>query len=300
MQSIVNIVKTSWLYAKSGFQIWRQWSSAIGFMLILVIGVAVAGIGYVSIISAAPPSSLPSAPDLTLEPTPEVLQAAIATQQAYIVTLEKQISGLEKEQNKTVDDTVDKVDQRIFVIGVVGLALSLLGFSSIISIHNEIRTKLSSIIDQQLYQLDPTMLPIYIQCGEDSKEQAHMEKVHRRLELSGLKNLKRYDDLSNKKQKRGVVIALVNSLEREGNFWSHFQGQKPEPTQVAFIIYAPDGYRVDDKNHQRELEDKFGKNSPTLDCYENLSLANTPTTVASAVLAVARGLRMNAPDEKLV
>jgi hypothetical protein len=162
--------------------------------------------------------------------------------------------------------------------------------------------KIQSTLDQEIYQLDPAKFTIHLCEGRDpdtlaadknakppekkpeadKDERLEMRRVWQRLELSGLKNRRWYPNL-NKTNYRGITIVPIACLQDEESFQGFISENrlKLNDTHAAFILYAYANYRVSDE---------------TISCYPNLALANTPTTVANAVLAVGRGLKIDPPS----
>lgn len=101
-----------------------------------------------------------------------------------------------------------------------------------------------------------------------------MEAIHRRLQLSGLKNITFYNRLD-KHCLSGITIFAVPDERAQERFRSFIEIYNPDPFTAAYILYGPQG----------------SVNKETLECYENLVTANFPATVASMVLVVGRGLK---------
>jgi hypothetical protein len=194
--------------------------------------------------------------------------------------LNSRVSQLESDQAITLRDIAWKMDQKLLILGWTALFISFiagfLGIKTYGDLDRTIREKVNSTLEKELYQLDPTMLRILIRKVDG------MDKVWRRLELSGLQNLRWFDDYG-KLNQRGVTIVPIRNKDDEKEYVKAIKSLKPISAKAAFILYAPEkGYFVDPK---------------TLDVYENVSTANLPSTVINAVLAVGRGLKPDANQQ---
>ena len=205
-------------------------------------------------------------PVSTPDPTMTSLNDKVATQQDRIDTLTHSLEIAQQQQALEVDKVKWSIS-KIEWIGTTALAvLALLGIGTVTQATKILRRKISNILDKELYGLDPTMLTIYIRRGLDKERQ--------RLEMSGLKNVRWYDDFT-KASLRGVTIVPIASIADEKEFLTFLSAYPFDPHRAAFILYSTGGYRVTDK---------------TIGIYDNLTLANTATTIASAILVVGRGL----------
>jgi hypothetical protein len=207
----------------------------------------------------------------TPDPTLAALQATVATQQAEIDTLQTELEQTKKDHAFELRDIRWVLDQNLikwgWVLGVITFLVAFFGLGTYLGIKQKIHQEIRTTLDKELYQLDPTMLTIYLRAG--------MDKEKNRLELSGLKNIRLYHDFS-KVSQRGITIVPVTSEAQEKEFQTFLDNFACDPQKAAFILYATQNYRV---------------SARTLDYYLNLALANTPTTLVNAILAVGRGLK---------
>jgi hypothetical protein len=130
--------------------------------------------------------------------------------------------------------------------------------------------KMQKQFEEELYGLDATMLTIRIREGE------YKENIERRLNLSGFKNVSGYSDLD-KRLIRGVTVVPVTGDEQVDEFNKFLKLYEKElnPEKAAFVIYT----------HGERIQ------GIAADAFENLSFANTPTTLTTNILAVGRGLK---------
>jgi hypothetical protein len=130
--------------------------------------------------------------------------------------------------------------------------------------------KMNARFEQELYGLDATMLTVRIPEGDYSK------KLKTRLNLSGFKNVSSYREFG-RHLLRGITVVLLSNQADEDKFKLFMEQYRDQlkPEQAAFVLYAPQNHRVQ---------------AETLDLFDNLSLANTPTSLATNILAVGRGL----------
>ena len=247
---------------------WNRWY--ILPLLIAVIGLLFFGLLFVQQpVFAQTPQ--PPAPTPTAITQPADLALTVAAQQAQINILEEHVKELKADLDRATADTRSLLDQKLIVAAILTGLLAFLGYQTYHGLDAQIRQKVSSTLDKGFISSDPTMLTIYL--PED------LERERKRLELSGLKNLKLYRDFNLKASRRGITVVAIRNPEEEKTFLDLITQAEArfDPTQAAFILYAPDKHRVDTET--------------TMKAYDNLSLANTPTTLASAVLVVARGLK---------
>jgi hypothetical protein len=215
-------------------------------------------------------------------PVPVVVASAPGSSPSPQTDIKVQVDGLsqridrvENDQAFALRDAAWKMDQKLFYLGgwafLIAALAAFFGYRTYKDLDGAIREKANGIIQKELYQLDPTNIPIHLQSGQG------MEPIHRRLQLSGLKNISFYDRLD-KHCLNGIIIFAVADEQARQRFREFIETYSPDPFKAAYILYGPQG-SVD-----RE----------TLESYENLVTANFPATVASMVLVVGRGLK---PDK---
>lgn len=195
--------------------------------------------------------------------------------QTQVDELVQRVDNLENDQAYMLRDIAWKMDQKLFMLAGIALTISaaaaFFGYRTYKDLDGTIKAKVNATLEKELYQLDPTMLRIWI------RKEDGMEKIRRRLELSGLQNLYWFNDFG-KHNRKGVTIIPVNNPDAEKEYVQAIKNLKPDPTQAAFILYAPQkGYFIAPE---------------TLDAYENSATANMPSTVINAILAVGRGLKI--------
>jgi hypothetical protein len=221
---------------------------------------------------ATPSQSIP-APVATPDPTIAALQNAVATQQVQIDRLTRGIEDVKKDQEDALRDVRWYLDRRLIIAAAVLAVLAFLGIKEWAGLEGKIRARMNSALDKELYQLDPTMLTIHL------RRDRGLEREYRRLEMSGLKNLKWYDDFG-KACLKGITIVPITNEADETEFRTFLSTFAPDPRRAAFILYAVQPYRV---------------TQSTIDAYDNVALAQTPTTLAGAVLVAGRGLSLEPP-----
>ncbi len=210
-------------------------------------------------------------PTMTPDPTVEALQKIIATQQIDLDSLQRDLENSQKDLDDKLRDVQWDLDYKLAVAAVILAVTGFLGFRTYQNIDEKIRQRINATLEKELYQLDPTMLTINVREGTEC------DPVVKRLQMSGLKNIRRYADFSDKTCRKGVTIVPITCQEDEDEFAIFIENTALEPTRAAFVLYAP--------NRQHPVSDV------TRDSYANLATANMPTTAASAVLVVGRGLR---------
>lgn len=217
----------------------------------------------------------------TPDPTVQVLENSVERQTQDIELL-----------NERLVITNEKLETRFWIATAAAVLFGIVGSVGFIQMERGHRKKIEDLeekfqkkeeelwkkfgkqmqtkFEQELYGLDATMLTVRIREGK------HKDKLARRLELSGFKNVQVYREFG-KHMLSGITVIPVSNKEDEVvfNLFIEEYGEKLNPTRAAFVLYTVDNYRVA---------------SQTLDAFDNLSLANTPTSLATNILAVGRGL----------
>jgi len=197
---------------------------------------------------------------------------------ADLPELTNRVDKMENDLAFTLRDVSWKMDQKLLVFtGMAALISGIaayLGYKNFKDLDETIKGKISSTLEKELYQLDPTNIPIHLQSGQG------MESIHRRLQLSGLKNLSFYERLD-KHCLDGITIIAMPDVDAQKKFRDFIEVYNPDSETAAYILYAPPN----------------SVSKETLDCYENLVTANFPATVVSMVLVVGRGLKSQAQIE---
>ena len=207
--------------------------------------------------------------------------------------LTARVENLENDQNFNLKAFEWKLDQKLLILGWVALFISFaagfMGIKTYKDLDKVIKEKVDKSLEKELYQLDPTNLPIHLYKGRVDRTQSkiktdakttardEMTKIADRLSLTGLQNvggIKRLDKVSRK----GITVIPIDSVGDEEEFVKFVSNKQNELDyrKAGFILYAPDGYRVDKK---------------TLNAFQNVVTANMPPTVANMVLVIGRGMK---------
>lgn len=202
-------------------------------------------------------------PVSTSTPDPAViaLQNTIATQTVQIEKLQRDL-----------DYQTRDIHWWFLVAGALTAIIGLTSYQAyrgtVEKIRDRITTMVDAMVEKELNKFDITRVKIHLRLGRE------LDAVHERLGLSGLKNIAWYENLGRANQ-RGITVVPISSYQDEQEFQEFVKTTvNLDPTHAAFILYA----------HQ------YTVTGETIHLYKNLTLANTPTTVASAVLVVGRGL----------
>jgi hypothetical protein len=214
-----------------------------------------------------------------------------STSPASLGELTTRVENLENDQTYNLKVLEWKLDQKLLLLGWMGLFISFaagfLGVKTYNDLDKVIKEKVNASLEKALYQLDPTYLPIHIykgrvrrsiQQGETpcSAARASLPNVKRRLTLTGLLNVGEIAYLD-KVTQTGITVIPIDDEADEEEFIKFIQDRKGklDPEEAGFILYAPSGYII-----------KKAQNA-----FENTTIANMPATVASMVLVVGRGLK---------
>lgn len=189
--------------------------------------------------------------------------------------LELRVEKLEADLDYLKRDLAFRLDQKLYYFGGIALLISFaaafFGWKSYKDLDGIIREKIRVTLENELYQLDPANLTVRLPKGHPDTP-----LIRKRLELSGLRNIREYLEL-NKACTRGLTIVPVNNADEEERFRGFLKREQPDPELAAFVLYTTDPtFRV-------SVPD-------TLNQYERVATANMPATVITAVLAVSRGL----------
>ena len=257
--------------------------SRISFWLGILVGIAIAalilviGIGLWQFIAV---SALPAYTSSVAQPT---------SHPADLPELTSRVEKMENELAFTLRDIAWKMDQKLVVLGWTALLISFVagfvGIKTYGDLDKVIKERVNQTLEQSLYQLDPTNLPIRLVVNEDMPIET--ERIWKRLGLTGLQNIEKISHLD-KQCKKGVTILLIKEKDQEKKFFNWLiahrileNGKETKERYLdaqksAFVVYTPPS---------KWLEDN------TLGVYDNLATANMPATVASMVLVVGRGLK---------
>lgn len=202
--------------------------------------------------------------------------------------LTARVENLENDQDFNLKALEWKIDQKLLIISWVALFISsvagFIGVKTYNDLDKVVKEKVNTAFEKELYQLDPTNLPIHLVINPEMADKT--EAIWNRLKLTGLNNIQKLDHLD-KTTRRGVTIILIGDKQQEAAFAKFlrthkmFNGKETtqrylNPEKAAFIAYTlPSKWLADE----------------TLAEYENLATANLPATVASMVLVVGRGLK---------
>lgn len=257
---------------------------------------------------AAQPAATPQ-PASTVLPPPDVveLQKTLAEQQLEITSLQNELKNFKAEMALELRDIRWQMEQQraiaIIASGIAGFILAFYGLrtrkeikDTQAQIKHQIQNDLEqaeqdfrAALDKKLYHLDPAIHPIRVREGHPTVDML-AERV--RLAASGFKvdGYTRIDD----ECKNGITIVPISSDADERRFIADMQAMSFASKKAAFILYAPVPYRID----KPEDVQKRVNQQETMKSYGNLAIANMPTTLISAILAVARGLEPDRPPER--
>jgi len=224
--------------------------------------------------------------DSSSTPTPDpmvTLHAAVATQKMQIDDLTHKVNNAIQDQQTDARDFGGQFNLIYAWVGLGSGILVLFGWKSLQDIRKDFREKIAQerdallhemrqTFEKELYQLDLSNLVIYIHWRPG------MDKIRRRLELSGFYEIKQIGELEQAGES-GVVIVSATREEEIQEFLDFIQSKVLDPRKVAFILYTST-YHI-----QEELQKKV------TDSFENLTIANLPATVVSSILVVGRGLK---------
>ena len=209
--------------------------------------------------------------------------------QSQVDDLARRVDKLETDQEFSLRDIGWRMDQKLYLLGGIALIISAIatffGWRTYKDLDGVIREKINTTLEKELYQLDPTNLPIRLVVNEDMPTET--DRIWKRLGLTGLQNIEKVSHLD-KKCRRGVTILLIKEKEQEKKFADWLNAHRIledgketkerylDARKAAFVVYTPPSKWLDDD---------------TLGAYDNLATANMPPTVASMGLVVGRGLK---------
>lgn len=225
-----------------------------------------------------------------------------ASTPADLGELTTRVENLESIHDQNLKAFQWQLDQKLFILSSIAVFISFLagflGYKTYDGLDKTIEQEVRRVLDNALYQLDPTNLKIWVitrnerqplvnkrtnQTEEILQVDAEMEKVKARLLLSGLPNVDTRET-PDKHCYRGVTIVPVFNSDMEKDFAAFLARNRNflDKERAAFILYTLT-YLVD---------------KSTLAAYPNLATANMPPTAASMVLTVGRGLKNTKPQKK--
>lgn len=244
-----------------------------GFISGLLIGLAISALILVGVIfgwQVTLAAYSPQSSDLSPTQTPADLQSQVDD-------ISRRVDKLENDQVFTLREVGWRMDQKLFWLGGIALAISAIaaffGWKTYKDLDGVIREKIRVTLENELYQLDPANLTVRLPKGHPDTPM-----IRKRLELSGLRNIREYLEL-NKACARGLTVVPVNNADEELRFRDFLTQENPDPEMAAFVLYTT----ADPREFRVSVAD-------TLNQYERVATANMPATVITAVLAVSRGL----------
>jgi hypothetical protein len=209
-----------------------------------------------------------------LYPAPFISQPPLSTAPADVQQMAQRLETLENQQAYNFTLLEWKLDQKLLIFSgsafLISFVAAFLGWKTYHDLDKTIREKIRVTLENELYQLDPANLTVRLPKGNPDTP-----LIRRRLELSGLHNIKEYLEL-NKQCLRGLTIVPIGTPEEESRFRDFLKQEQPNPELAAFVLYTPDP--------------RFRVSPDTLNQYERVATANMPATVITAVLAISRGL----------
>jgi len=213
--------------------------------------------------------------------TPNVvptLQSVIATQQIQIEQLQRELAFETRNREYDVRDTRWIWGIAVAIVTAAISFLSWIGKKSLKDLQDTWDQKSQQLLDEAIFRLDPSNLPIYLPSGEG------LEGLHDTLQKRRFGKVRFYSSLINELNKDNcqgvIVISLKDKDESDqskilSDLTKFIETQLPDGSKTGFIIFAPGDIRVPPK---------------ITGGYDNLVTANFPATVVSMVFAVGRGL----------
>ena len=204
------------------------------------------------------PTQIPATP--TPNPTVSALQDIVATQQAEIQTLRRDLSFEVREFRFW-----------FLVAGIIAAITGFTGYQAYRGIDEQIRNKIRVLISKHYYQLDVTNLDIHVRVG--------LERLEELLKNQGLYNISHFERLGNKSFS-GITVFSITDEDDEKAFLRFIQqyfinNKRLSPKKAGFILYASTGYRI-----------KF----ETIDLYPTTAVANTPWNLVSTIMVLGRSI----------
>jgi len=195
----------------------------------------------------------------TPDPTVCSLQNVVATQQVEIQTLKRDLAY-----------EVRDIRWWFFVAGVIAAITGFTGYRAYRGIGDQVRKRIRVLINKHYYQLDVTNLDIHI------RKDRNLERLEELLKNQGLYNISWFERLG-KESLRGITVFPITDESDEKEFSSFMQDRHPDPNprKAGFILYAPTGYRI---------------NQRIIDLYPATAVANTPWNLLNTLMVLGRNL----------
>jgi hypothetical protein len=285
------------------------------FLLLGIVLILICGACQSTPTPAVAPTALPPTPVYAAQsqPTPQavstVLPPDVAELQKTITEQSIELKALRSEFETYKKEQAVEVRNILWLIGVwsatAAFVAGLFAFyglrtrNEIKDVQAQIKQQLKSdleqaergfraSLDKKLYNLDPAIHPIRVREGHPTID---MLTERQRLTASGFK-VQGYTKLGDE-CRNGITIVPIGSDDDERQFMEDVRSASFDSTKAAFVLYTPNQYRVDKKEdvlkrpNQQEIMKSYG----------NLAIANMPTTLVSAIIAVARGLEPDRPED---
>lgn len=221
---------------------------------------AFTNIVMVTVVHAQTPVPTQIPPTSTPDPAISTLQNIVATQQAEIQTLRRDLDYETREFRFW-----------FLVAAVIAAITGFTGYQAYRGIDKQVRKKIRVSISKHYYQLDVTNLDIHIRVG--------LERLEELLKNQGLYNISRFERLGNQSFS-GVTIFSITDEDDEKSFVRFVQQyfvevKRLSPKKAGFILYASTGYRI---------------NTKTINLYPTIAVANTPWNLVSTIMVLGRSI----------
>jgi hypothetical protein len=245
---------------------------------LMVLSIREVNLRYMLAQTVTLPTPVAPLPALIVTPGSEVaaLQRVVETQQAQIDTLTRDLNNFKEDQAEEAIDLRWSLDSKLVVAGALASIAALLGFGAYASIGDRVREKVRATLDETILGYDPAYVPVFLPRGQ--------KQLLDRLDFAGLKNIQPYEKNAIA-ARAGITVVLIKEKEDEERFAHFLENAKDDldPKRMAFILYTGD-YTISKLRDYVRIHD-------------NLTPANTPTTLVSHVFNVGRGLRSERPKK---
>jgi hypothetical protein len=205
---------------------------------------------------------------------PVFAQTSTATQPLApeIQALQSQIDDIREELARLTKDIESLTDVNQLSVTVLTLAVTLIAgtLGGVYLIAKDLRRKAKRLIDDAIYGVVPTNVPIRVPTYDFDLER-------KLIEARGFRT-KPYKVLDHSCVKECVVVVSIKTDDDLKDFEAFLNKYEPDPKRVAYLLYT--SLRLDNNLFQK---------------FHNMTFANVPAAIGTHLFALAHGILVERP-----
>lgn len=207
-------------------------------------------------------------------PAPTATPDAVSTLQAQANAQATEIANLTADVNRQLQQTQLDLLQKYLPLTIAAVVFAILGLTvSPLAALKYARDRAQKLIDDAIYKVDPTHIPLHI-------PEKDFEQERQFLQRSGFYQIETYHTLDNTCL-NGCVIVVAPKLNDDpkssdadtARFRRFLENNSPQVDKVGYVIYT-----------------KWRADPNLVELFPNITFANSPVTLGTNVFTVARSL----------